>query len=1194
MYNFYRKISVPPIGGTVNTLLKWNLITDLFTMAEKRNWIMRLNIVAILLTVGILQVSANSLAQKITLSEKNAQMVSVFNKIRVQTGYDFLFTSEILKDANKITINVKNASFEEVLEKIFAGQPFEFRIENQSVILSRKEEKKVFFPKTIITPNVPIDVSGTITDEKKSPLPGASVKVKGTTRAAVTNSEGKFAIVVEKDDILVISFVGYKTKEVPVNGQTRVDIQLEENAADLAEQVIIGYGSTKKVNLTGAVSTISGDVLNDRPIANIGRGIQGLLPGLNVTSSNGQPGTGSSFNIRGFTSVNGGSPLILVDGVPTGINNLNPGDVESVTVLKDAASAAVYGSRAPFGVVLITTKKGKKGTAKIAYSANYSINKITHGMEDNIVTDPGTVVDYTNMSVNAYNSGAIFAGYTPALIEYAHKRSKDLSLPSVIVSPDDASKYLYVGNTNWYHELYAPTNSTYNHNLSVTGGGDKLNYYFSGGYNRQNGVFRYSPDYYNRYNLRTKLDYQATKWLNLYTNMAYNRTQYNSASLWSSDIDGQFGDIYHAAGRNSTLSTLKNPDGSWAHSGPYLGRGGTMIGFMADGGRSNSVTNQTQNTLGFTTSFFGDKLRVKGDYTFRSTNDYNRTFHTILPYEDAPDRIVKQFGSSDASNTANNISYHTTNVYTEYENTFAEKHYLKAMVGASQELNDFESFGVINTNLISSQVGYINQTTGVPKVTGADAYQWAVQGLFSRINYIYDDKYLLELDGRYDGSSRFPVNSKYAFFPGVSVGWRVSEESFFKGLKNVVSNLKFRASYGSLGNDQSLGNYDFIPTLSSGNIAQLLGGVQPRAVYNSSLIAPSLTWEKVYTKNFGVDMTVAKNIDMTFELYQRDTKNMITTGFQLPAVLGNSQPKENAADLRTRGWELSLAYHNQFTLAAKPFAYNFRVNLWDNNTVITRYNNPTGDWFSNGYYKGQTIGDVWGLNTLGMFQTDAEGKAWADQSKLISYYSLNVAGELKWADLNNDGKIDYGDGTISNPGDARVIANTSPRYGFGFSGQFSWNNFDLGVIFQGVLKRDWIPTSGYYWGIFNAPYESVQKNIIGNTWTPETPNAFYPTLKTWRSGDAGPWKDLAVPQTRYTLNAAYIRLKNLNIGYSVTPDLLKKVGIDRIRIYASGENLWEYTKLPKIFDPEGLDGSWGTGKVYPFQRAFSFGLDVRF
>jgi len=1024
-------------------------------------------------------------------------------------------------------------------------------------------------------------VTGTVTDDSNKPLPGVIIKSKlGKSTGTVTDSQGNFHITTpNKEDVLIFSFVGYVTQEVSVNG-ANLNVVMKASSSSLNEVVVVGYGSQKKANLTGAVNTISGAVLEDRPIPNVGRGLQGMLPGLTVTSPSGQPGAAPSFNIWGFTSINGGGPLILVDNIVTSdVSNINPDDVASVSVLKDAASSAVYGSRAAFGVVLITTKSGKTGTPKVTYSMNYSLHKITN-LPD-VVTDPATVVDYKNQAYYSYYGVNLF---NSATVAYANARSKDPSLPAATADPADPANYIYAAGNNWFTDLYKPINTSQLHNVTVSGGGDRITYYFSAGYSNQNGVFRDNADYYNRFNIRAKLDMKVTSWLSVYTNTAYNRIIYNQPSLWTSDWTS--GDLYHSIGRANTLVPVTNPDGSYTSAGAY-------IGFLKNGARSNTVTNQPQNTIGFTTSFFNNAWRIKGDYTFRATNDYNQASQLVVPYENGPNQQVFYAGHSNASAYADDNSYQIINIYTEYEKTFG-KHYFKGMIGFNQEKNSFNTFSALNNNLITNSVGYLGGTTGATPQVGGSGYQWATRGAFSRLNYSYDNKYLLELDGRYDGSSRFPITQQYTFLPSVSLGWRVSEEPFFKSLTGVVDNLKLRASYGTLGNDQNLGNYQFIPLLGHGTTTNLLGGAQPVTVTPPNLVSPSLTWEKIYNSVAGVDFSLFHKLDVSFNIYQRDTKNMITAGFQLPAVLGASQPKENAADQRTRGWDLSLTYNDKFDLAGRPFNYSLRANVWDSQSIITRYNNPTKYWQGGGYYVGQHVGDIWGLTDLGIFQTDAAAKAAPDQSALMGYYNLNKAGELQYADLNHDGKITLGDGTVANPGDAKVIGNTTPRYNFGAGGNFSWNNFDLSFYFQGVGKASFYPTEGYYWSMFFAPWENVTKNIVNNTWTPQNPNAFYPALKGWREGDAGAWYDLAVPQTRYLYSAAYVRLKNLTVGYSFSLPQLKKIGVDRLRVYFSGEDLWESDHLPQGFDPEGLGGSWGSGKVYPFQRQYSFGISAKF
>ncbi len=1153
-------------------------------------WFLAMKLIILLLTIASLHAYSRGYSQEtVSLSIKNMDLRRLFTIIQRETQYKFLYKDEVLPGDVRVSLNVSELPVTQVLDLALAHTDLTYKVLDNDLVV-------------ITTRGAEVNdrtVHGKVTDETGTPLPGVSVKVKGMTAGTMTDAAGDFSIRVPDDAILVISAVGYAPQEIPAKGSV-ASIHLVKQASSLDQVVVVGYGTQKKVDLTGAVASIGGEVLENRPIPNIGRGLQGELTGLNITTASGQPGQTNSFNIRGFTSINGGSPYILVDGVPTDIDDLNPNDVASVTVLKDAASAAVYGSRAPFGVILITTKSGKKGNGSpvISYSNNFDYQTITHLPP--IVVDPNTVVTLKNESYSGYYGVNL---YNAAQVAYAQQRSQNPSLPATIVSAATASnpiadqQYDYFGSTNWFKVLYNPSNPSQTHNINVSGATDKISYYLSGGYNQQTGEFRYSPDVYDRYNLRIKLAITATKWLTISDNTAYNRTQYNAPSLWTSDWTS--GDLFHQIGRANSLGVLKNPDGSWTSAGTY-------VGFVAQGGRNNTNTNEIQNTLGFATNFFGNTFRVKGDFTFRAADVSDGGYQVALPYETGPAQTIYTAGHSTATYATSDVGYQVLNLYSEYEKTFG-KHYFKALVGFNQELYNFDSSYAENNNLISNNVGYLGQTTGTTPSVGGGAYQWAIRGAFYRVNYSYKNRYLLELDGRYDGSSRFPVNSHYGFFPSASAGWRISEEPFFTPLKHAVNNLKLRASYGTLGNDQSLGNYSFIPILGSGQVGSVLGGVQPVAVYNPNLVSSSLTWEQIYTKDVGVDINVLRKLDGTFDWYQRDTKKMITYGAALPSVLGASQPLENAADLRTSGWELSLSYKDEFRLAGKPFTFAIRGNVWDNQTVITSYYNPSGFWFGSNfgglypgaytgdYYKGMHIGDIWGFKTVGIFQTNAEGANWADQSKLAGYYPQNVAGEIKYADLNHDGKIDYGNGTLSNPGDARVIGNSSPRYSFGGGGNFSWNGFDLSFFLQGVGKRDfWPGTSGYYWGMFFAPWENVLKSNIGTTWTPNNPNAFYPSMKGWRAGDDGSWVDLAVPQTRYVLHAAYLRLKNVTLGYTLPSKLLHRYGIEQLRFYVSGEDLWERTKLPDSFDPEGLGGSWGTGKVYPFQRAFSYGLSLRF
>jgi len=1190
MYKFYPKISVQPPRYAVKNLPECNLIKDLFTMAEMRKWIMRLNVLAILLTVFIMQVSASSLAQRITLSERNAKMISVFNKIRTQTGYDFLFTSVILKDAKKVTIDVRNATFEEVLGKIFNGQPFEFRIEDKTVILFRKEQPIMFFPKTMIS--IPIDVSGTITDAKGVPLPGASIKVKGTTRTAMSNSEGRFTIKAEKDDMLLISFIGFKIKEVPVNGQARLDIQLDESPADLGELVVVGYGSTKKVNLTGAISTVSGDVLKNRPISNIAQGLQGVIPNLTITNFSGEPGRTSDLNIRGYESINGGSPLIVIDGVPTTSNSslysINPQDVESITVLKDAASAAIYGGRATFGVILITTKSGKFNSGlNVEFSSNFSDKRLTE--LPNIVTDPGTVARVKNEGYKAYYGTDL---YNQTFMDYANQRSADPSLPPYYVDPADATKYIYVGSTNWFDELFRKNTPTWDNNLSIRGGTEKVTYNLSAGYLRQEGLFEGNPDVYSRYSLRGKTEFKVASWLKLSNTSQFSRTGYKYPTLWNGPSRG---DLFHAIGRIPSFEIVNNPNGSYTSSG-------VLTGYLNDGGRGESQKNDYLTTFEGQTNFFNNSLRVTTNYTFQSVNGNFLDPYIPLYYQNANPNVSIQDGQSGLGQGYNTSKYNVFNLFGEYEKNFG-KHNIKAMVGYSQEEFHEDYNSIFRNDLISTSTPNIGLALGDPNYIST-AGEWALRSQFFRLNYAYNNKYLLEINGRRDGSSRFPVDDRYVFLPSGSIGWRVSEENFFSGLKPAFSDFKLRFSYGSLGNQtvnkagtDTPDYYPYVPLLSStSKMTNVLGGIQPPAVYSPGLVSPSLTWERQYTKNWGTDMAFFNNkLNISYDYYIRDVKDMLTSSRQLPAVLGTAPPRTNAADLRTKGWELALTYSNNFKLASDDFNYNFRFVMADNYTVITKFDNPNGNIGE--YYVGKRIGEIWGMETEGLFQSDAEVAAHADQSAVDGYYGFK-AGDPKYRDLNGDGKINIGKQTLGDHGDLKIIGNNEARYTYGISGGFNWKGFDMSFFLQGVAKRDyWLGSTSYFWGTYRAPWEHVYQHQIDNMWTPENPNAYFPRYAAWRTGDIADWRDLDVVQTRYLQDASYLRLKNLTIGYKLPEKLVSGLGLKAFRFYVSGENIGEINNIKfKVLDPETLggDGSWGTGKSYPFQRSYSAGINVTF
>jgi TonB-linked SusC/RagA family outer membrane protein len=1032
-------------------------------------------------------------------------------------------------------------------------------------------------------------LSGVVTDATNhEPLPGVSVVVKGTAKGTTTNAEGHFSLNIsdtEDNAMLSFSFIGFEPQEVAVDkNQTTINVALKETHKALNEVVVVGYGTQKKINLTGAVDQVTSEVLENRPIVNTGRGLQGVIPNLNISFSSGQPGSSPTFNIRGITSLNGGSPLILVDGVPGDINSINPSDINKVSVLKDAASAAIYGARGAYGVILIETKSGASGKMRINYGTNIGFNTPTRLPK--AVTDTYTSMKIYNDAYKAY-SGQDF--YSQADLDYAQQRSADPSLPAVVVAPTTSgSTYKYFGNTDWYKEMYRKRQSQSQHNLSLAGGTDRFDYYVSGGFLNQNGIYQYNADKYRRYNFRSKVNAKLNKWLTFSNATTYNYGNYDYPTFYGNSTDIQ----RYVAVLGQAQSVPKNPDGSWTGSG-------YPIAALLDGGRGATANKYLQNILGFRMSFLDNNLEINGNYTYQNDGIVLRDQYKKLTYSTAPG-IFSQTGINRATNQTSDNYYHIYNLFTSYQRQMG-KHYARALVGYNQELRTFSGYTASRNDLISDQLSTPNLGTGDMIVTG-NASQWAIRGAFYRLNYNYDERYLLELNGRYDGTSRFPKTDRFGFFPSVSAGWRISEEKFFSKVRPVISQLKFRGSYGSLGNQfldpnvSATGTvYPYVPVMSTSQSGVIIDGKLPQTINVPGLVSNSLTWEVAQTTDFGVDATLLKGrLDLTYDWYSRSTSNILTKSRTLPAVLGTSEPQTNAASLRTRGWEASVKWHDNFQLAGKTFDYDLGAVLSDYHAVITKYDNPTGYLGDN--YVGKQFGEIWGFETEGFFQSADELKSHADQSAVVRFPGTQAVGDLKFRDLNGDGKVDMGDNTVSKPGDRRIIGNTTPRYQYGFNGRASWNNFSISAFFQGIGKRDYYPgaEASYFWSVYNRPYNTPLQQIVNNTWTPENPDAYFPRLKGYIA--LGNGKELSAPQTRYLQNAAYLRWKNLTVGYTIPAKLTQRLGIERVQFYISGENIWETTKLKMPIDPELINASnpLGDGQSYPFQRTYAAGLNITF
>lgn len=1105
--------------------------------------------------------------QRVTLQSSNISFVKLFDLIEKQTTYRFSYRDVTLNSKKKISVRVKNELVEDVLNQFLPSEGLNyFIVSEKSIVITKKKKISEDTKEKLF-------LQGKVYDSNGMPIIGATVSLKkNPNKGTITSLDGDFELQGEINDIILISFVGYKKEEVLVKNRTPLRIYLKEDTELLDEVVVIGYGVQKKVNLSGAVSSVATKQIKNRSVMSTGAALQGTVANLNITVGSGQANVAPKFNIRGTTSLNGGSPLIIIDGIASNadqLNRMNSSDIENISILKDASSSAIYGSRAAFGVVLVTTKKGDTNKTTINYNNSFTLRKITQ--MPSVVTNPYQVAKFKNiMAYPWYNL------YNEEQLAYAKKVSEDSSISPYFENPDGS--YSYFGQTDWISETYKDSGFSTIHSVDLSGKKDNLKYYFSGNYNFQDGMMKYGTDTYNKYNLRSKLELNITKKWTISNNTSFVSSDYDSPTSLSS---GTFREV----NRINSMDVVKNPDGTWTQNGA------SIFGKLQSGGRLTKKKTNLRTQISSRLDLIKDVLFVQGNFAYSSDKIRQRWSYLPVSYYNGPKKAPHFYNEvSSAACSSSDVSHLTFDVYGTFNKTFAKKHTVNALIGFSQEDYRYEYTEFSRKNLISTSLPTPGLATGDMNVK-ENISTWTVRGAFSRLNYIFDDKYILEFNGRYDLASRFGKKSRSSFNPSASLAWIISKEKFFKPLSNVVSFMKLRASYGSLGN-QDVSTYAYLATMGSGRISNIIDGKQPVYVSAPGLVSGNLTWEKVVTRNIGVDLNLFGNkLTTNFDYYIRETKDMLTSGKILPGVLGTAVPKENAADLETKGWELTIGWQDQFNLAGKPFRYNVKFNLADSRAYITKFDNPNKRLSQ--FYKGQELGEIWGLNTLGFFQSQEDIDNHADQSRVTSYPGTRplAPGDLKFEDINKDGKIDHGNWTLENSGDYKVIGNSRSRYTFGLSLGADWNGFDLNLFIQGVGKKDYMPGAGdlYFWGVYSQPWTNITYGNMYDHWTKENPNAYFPRPKSYVA-DSGS-KECGIPQTRYLQNAAYARLKNLTIGYTLPRSLTSKINISKLRVFFSGENLLEVSGLYKNYkvDPEGLGG-----QLYPFQRSYSLGLNLTF
>ena len=1077
-------------------------------------------------------------------------------------------------------------------------------------------------------------VSGRILDSSGQPVPGASVIEKGTTNGVNTDIDGKFTISVKSGSSLEVSCIGYET--VSVAASENLSVTLREDTQFLDEVVVVGFGTQKKVNMTGSVAAVDVDkAFGSKPITDVSKGLQGVVPGLSITYNSNDLNASPTMKIRGTGSINGdNTPLILLDGVEVpDLSFVNPDNIKSISVLKDAASASIYGSRAAWGVVLITSKDGSavKDKVSITYSNNFSWNQPI-GLPKYITDKAGVLAQLEEGMLAQKNVdgsrieafGMYYDTIGKGISTWFDKYSGNLSNPVYKYGED----YEFIEGTPYYYRVSDPnkeifkTSFSQTHNLSVNGNTGKTNYNIGLGYTMNDGTLKAAKkNDVKRYNLNLSTNTQVKKWLNIGTKVMYVEKEYEYPYGYSQS-KGATGLLYYVM-RFPTFFPFGISDGSKLADGTYASdSAATGEGLYFRHGNAY-VANESICSSKDQYLTLGGNVRINlapglsfyGDYTRGRYNYENRSMRQ--PYYVANWSFPKK-----AAVTTNDFlerTYvskitNTYNAYFDYLFDIQKQHNFAIKVGANAEDLRYDNQSVKVNGVQDVEHPTLNLTDGKNEgIVDESLRHRATAGFFGRINYNYKEKYLLELNGRYDGSSSFRTGKQWAFFSSASAGYRISEEKFWTNIKPYVPTLKVRASYGSVGNQALESWYPYISTMATETVSWIGTDMnQVSTTTTPSAVNPDMTWEKIRTLDIGFDAGFFNDeLNVTFDWYQRRNVGMLVAGNEIVRYAGIAvAPLENGGDMKTNGWELQIDYNHAFN---KDFAIYGTFTLSDAKSEITKWNNTTGAL--NSWYKGKKLGEIWGFETDRYFNSsdlNSDGTlktGTPDQSYLQNGSFRFGAGDIKYKDLNKDGKIDTGKGTIDDHGDLKRIGNQLPRYEYSLRVGAMLKGFDVEVLLQGVGKRDMWSTSS----LFIPHAAGAQMNIFENQldyWTESNQNARFP--RPYINGAFGSLSGLPgnsgcnnfAPQTKYLNNLAYLRVKNFTVGYTLPQNLTRKIFVEKLRFYFSAQNLFTFDHIDGVMDPECTGGSSKSytngmdmtmaGRAMPFNRQWSCGLQITF
>jgi TonB-linked SusC/RagA family outer membrane protein len=1004
-------------------------------------------------------------------------------------------------------------------------------------------------------------VEGTVTDPKGVPVLGVNVSIKGSLVIVTTDNKGKYSIMASPGSVLSFSYTGYITKEETVDERTSINISLIENPTALENVVVIGYGQQKKINLSGAVGQVSGKDLVNRPVPNATSALQGMLPGLTVLRGSGQPGDEDyGIRIRGFSSSNAATALVLVDGMEQDLNLIDPNDIESISVLKDASASAIYGARAAAGVILVTTKQGTAGKTKINVSSYYGINITARQPKRLNSWDEQVLIDEARFNATGAR-------------EYNDEQYEWLRNPNFSYRPNPtADRWEYYGNNNWVKEGMDKINHMQNQAISISGGEKSTTYLLSGSYYKRDGVLRYGPDDNSRYNLKLNLNTELNRYISVKLTAGYIGSFVRENSFGTEQIINR---LYRSRTRQNLYTPAEDVTGQKYNGDLQINpvdieknAGLETRNYETFTGRINVQVKNVVKGLTLDVVAWRNQNNYNMENNSRSIFWYGRSINTIRFQVNAPNtmRMIKNKGYQN-----NGQAFLTYNFR-------IKDHSFTVMQGGQYEEYRKDEMQATAQSMINNDFFSMNFADPLTKTTRDVVETWAMASAFGRLNYSFRDRYLFEASYRYDGSSRLAPQNRWQVFPSFSGAWRFSEENFMRNI-SFINNAKLRVSWGQLGNGSVLGLYDYIPLLSSGITTTnnlVFNGVRTQYIYQSTLASPEKTWETVQQSNIGIDLSLFRNrLSLTTDYYVKRNKNMLAT-LNLPNIIGVNVPPMNVGELKSWGWEFDIKWKDRLG----KLDYRIGFNISDNQNELVKYEgrNSIGTGGVIPLLEGYPLNSVWGYRTGGFFNSAQEASDYR-ASVQYPFFTNYTAGDIKYLDLNKDGIINVGNGTPESPGDLVYLGTTNARYTYGFDLGLSWNGFDLSAFVQGAIKRKFLiseETLSPILGTADMPW-----SIHMDRWTPENLNAFFPRMyqtsaHNFRSSD------------RWAQNGSYVRLKNVQLGYTVP--FRKKNVIRELKIYVSGQDLWESTKVLKVFDPEV--GNNVSATAYPFYRTVAFGINL--